>query len=199
MLWNQQQEQTRTDLVEQHARELHGMSTVHVNDNSNKMLMQTRSLQLKRIFTALGGDGKGYISRGIGTLRINVGDPLISAAIARILLKQFNSSTRKLSMEVFERLCMDEFKAPLPDGFSVWHRLTKHQQTCELADFKESCGTEIIVEPSDTEDEAKIESPSISSPVKRESIECKRTRKTHHEKNVFARLCERNMEKEKNA
>ena len=187
--------------MDQHARELQSMSTSQVNDNSNRMLMNTRNLQLKRLFSTLGGDGKGHISRGKGKLRINVGDPLINGAVVRVLLKHFNSSTQKLVFEVFKRLCMHEFKTPLQDGFSLWHRLTKIQQGLELADFKDSYGIDISVDPSDTEDGPEPNkrplNMSMSGMVQRGSPESKRAWKTHHEKSVFARLCERNLEKEK--
>ena len=162
--------------------------------------MQTRNLQLERIFSALGGDSEGYIRRGNGKLRVNIGDPLINRAISRILLKHFNSSTQNLSFEVFKRLCVEAFKVPLQDGFSVWHRLIKIQQGIELADFRDSCGIDISVEPSFIEEAPTLQhtfDTSVrSSAQKKKMSKSERSPKTQGEKNVFKRLSERNLEKE---
>lgn len=199
-------EQTRALVAEQHQKGLYDMSNTKASNNSTKILEQTRDQQLAHVFFNLGGDLSSHISRNNGRMLINLGCPIISSIIAKLLRTHFRSSVQKLTYEVFKRLCVEEFKTPLTDGFSAWYRLNKLSQTqLTLADAQASCGVEISFDVSEDErggqeDEQTERSQSQSSMLAVATLG-PATKKRHQKKkdgpSVYARLCEKNTERER--
>lgn len=180
------------------------MSNTKASNNSKRILEQTRDQQLAHMFSDLGGDTSGYIRRNKGRLLVNIGCPIISRIVAKVLCKHFRSSVQKLTYEVFKRLCVEAFKTPLTDGFSAWYRLCKlHQTELTLSDAQASCGVEISFDASEDETgirevESTVSESSMAAMAPPGSVKKNREQKKREDgPSVYSRLCEKNTEKEK--
>jgi len=187
-------EHTKALVEEQYQNQLSIMSSTKANQSSQKLVDDARDQQLASIFSALDGDAAGYIRRKKGKLHVNLGDPVINCVIAKVLLKYFKSSVQNLTLDIFKRICTEEFKTPLSDGHFAWHRLAKLQRCgMRLSDVQEACGVEISFDGSEDEESVLQVAPA---PAARQNLsDSKRTVKAKDAGSLYARLCEKNTEK----
>ena len=199
--------ETKALIAEEHERELYDMSQTKIIDKSQRILCKTREQHLAHIFSELGGDEVGFIRRKTGHLHVNVGDPLINSAVARILLKHFKSSVQKVTFDVFKRICEEGFKVPLKDGLSAWHRLgLMHQRhmSLSLSDLHQIHGVNISFEASGDEEDRAVESTlrnktseaSVATAIGQGFVKPKTHLKGDQKPDVFTRLSQKNAQKE---
>ena len=202
-------EETRTLLIEQQENDAEEKMQFKARKGSTKILDKSHEKYLARIFAALGGDAAGYIRRNTGHLVVNLGEPAVDDAVAKVLLKHFKSSVQKVTLGVLQNICENEFRRPHSDGLSTWHKLAKMNQgkpRPDLQDSNQASGVEIFFEPFD--DEPKGRTPVKRNNKTRDTIETEANRRgsvksvpssTEKRKSVpdfFIRLAEKNAQKE---